>query len=297
MSLSKLRKRFDIHDSKDMSKKTKHINILKVTAQTYLEQEDQLAIEEPLEIQVEYGTATTRQRKNISITMRTPGNDAELAIGFLFTEGIIQSNAQVKKIHHIPRWDPEPGENTILIELKEDIEIDLKKLERHFYTTSSCGVCGKASIEAIYAQNFSPLPINHPIFKTHQIHHFPKALLEKQSVFANTGGLHAAALFDTNGKLHLLREDVGRHNAVDKLVGAALMANLIPLHDYLILVSGRVSFELIQKSVMAGLPILAAVGAPSSLAVQLAEEVGMTVLGFVREERFNVYTHQHRLQF
>ena len=279
-----------------MTKKTKHITILKVSAQSHLEQEDQLAIEEPLEIQIEYGATDSRQRKNISITMRTPDNDAELALGFLFTEGIIKSYSQIKKIHHIPRWDPEPEENTILVELQEDIEIDLKKLERHFYTTSSCGVCGKASIEAIQTQDFSELPNQAPIFEDHQIHYFPNVLLEQQSVFANTGGLHAAALFDTSGKLHLLREDVGRHNAVDKLVGAALMADLIPLHNYLIMLSGRVSFELIQKSVMAGISILAAVGAPSSLAVQMAEEVGMTVLGFVREERFNIYSHRQRVK-
>lgn len=279
-----------------MSKKTKQIKILKVTAQNQVEQEDQLAIEEPLEIQVEYGAANQRKRKNISITMRTPGNDAELAIGFLFTEGILTSKQQIKNIQHIPRWDPEPEENTILVQLEEEVVLDLQKLERHFYTTSSCGVCGKASIEAIQMQGFSSLPKEQPIFEADLIHHFPNTLLEKQSVFAQTGGLHAAALFDNSGKLILLREDVGRHNAVDKLIGHALMENLIPLNEYLILLSGRVSFELIQKSVMAGIPILAAVGAPSSLAIQLAEEVGMTVLGFVREERFNVYTRPERLK-
>lgn len=280
-----------------MSKKIKPVTILKVDAQRQVELEDQLAIEEPLEIQIEYGTAENRQRKNISITMRTPSNDAELAIGFLLTEGILKNYSQVKKIQHIPRWDPEPEENTILVELNEEVEVDLKKMERHFYTTSSCGVCGKASIEAIQMQNFSALPKNYPVFFAERIHYFPKVLLEKQSIFAQTGGLHAAALFDTMGKLHLLREDVGRHNAVDKLIGAACMVNMLPLEDFLILVSGRASFELIQKSVMAGIPILAAVGAPSSLAIQLAKEVGMTVLGFVREKRFNVYSHQERLNF
>jgi len=280
-----------------MSKKIKPVTILKVDKESQVEQEDQLAIEEPLEIQIEYGEDGKRQRKNISITMRTPDNDAELALGFLLTEGILQNNSQVKTIHHIPRWDPEPEENTILVELREDVEVDLKKMERHFYTTSSCGVCGKASIEAIQTQNFSALPKYYPVFFAEKIHHFPKTLLEKQSVFTRTGGLHAAALFDTSGELHLLQEDVGRHNAVDKLIGAACMANLLPLNDYLILVSGRASFELIQKSVMAGIPILAAVGAPSSLAIQLAEEVGMTVLGFVREGRFNVYSNKERLKF
>jgi FdhD protein len=256
---------------------------------------DSLAVEEPLEIQIEFGAKKNRVRNSISVTMRTPQHDSDLAIGFLFTEGIIASYKQIKSIGPNLGEDGKVNINAILVVLDFDVEIDLKKLERHFYTSSSCGVCGKSSIEAVKMNNFPILPTRYPYFQISKIHLFPNVLKVRQTVFKKTGGLHAAALFDTKGKLHLLREDVGRHNAVDKLIGASLSLGLFPMNNYLIMVSGRVSFELVQKSIMGGIPILAAVGAPSSLAIQLAKEYGMTVLGFVKNNKFNIYSHAHRI--
>lgn len=279
------------------NRRTKVIEVIKIQREVIDANFDHLAIEEPLEIQIEFGEKGNHQRKSISVTMRTPRHDADLAVGFLFTEGIIKSYDEIKSVGPIWKEDRAIDMNSILVVLNEGIEVDLKRLERHFYTSSSCGVCGKSSIEAVKQNNFPALPKDSPHFKISKIHHFPSDLQLLQSVFSKTGGLHAAALFDTKGQLHLLREDVGRHNAVDKLIGAAISLNLFPLNDYLIMVSGRVSFELIQKSLMAGLPAIAAVGAPSSLAVELAEEFDMTVLGFVRDNRFNIYSGAQRIIF
>ncbi len=272
------------------------VPIHKVDANGITETPDLLAVEEPLEIRIEFGPKNAREQKSISITMRTPGNDLELALGFLFTEGIITSYAQVVNIHHCADpQTPEERENVVKAELDPDLEIDLERLQRHFYTSSSCGVCGKASIEAVHNAHCPVLAANTPKVDASLIHTLPDRLREQQAVFEHTGGIHAAALFDATGKLLLMREDVGRHNAVDKLIGAALFKNQVPLSDCLILVSGRASFELIQKSLAAGIPMLAAVGAPSSLAVKLAFEYGMTVLGFVRNNRFNIYSAPHRI--
>ena len=273
-------------------KSTTPVKIWNITQAHRVEKNDYLAVEEPVEIRLGLKNQTP---KSISITMRTPGNDFELAIGFLFTEGIIQSKDQVKNVDYAKVWDPEKEENVVLVEIVEGVEIDFLRLERHFYTSSSCGVCGKTSIEAVKFSGIKEIPKEQPIFDHKMIHELPDLLREKQAVFDHTGGLHAAALFDNSGKLHLLREDVGRHNAVDKLVGAALLKDMTPLHNFLIMVSGRASFELIQKSLMAGIPILAAVGAPSSLAISLAEEAGMTVMGFVRDGRFNIYSGSERI--
>ncbi|HTA66918.1 MAG TPA: formate dehydrogenase accessory sulfurtransferase FdhD [Bryobacteraceae bacterium] len=241
--------------------------------------QDLLAVEEPLEIRL--------GDKTISITMRTPGYDPELAAGFLFTEGILNGPHQIRDIKH--------SKNSITVQLNPDVEVDFERLQRNFYTTSSCGVCGKASIEALRIQGCPVLPRSSATLDATLIHRLPQAQRDEQAVFQRTGGLHAAALFDFQGNLILLREDVGRHNAVDKLIGAQMLAGRTPLSDTLLLVSGRASFELTQKALMAGIPILAAVGAPSSLAVETAQRFNMTLLGFVRDGRFNIYSGASRI--
>ena len=232
--------------------------------------QDLLAVEEPLQIRV--------NGKNLSITMRTPGNDAELAAGFLFTEGILRARADVTAI--------DCGENTVNLTLAEGVD---PGTSRNFYTTSSCGVCGKASIESLHATGCAMIRSTTAVDRE-VIHRLPETLRASQSAFEHTGGLHGAALFDQQGNLEMTREDVGRHNAVDKLIGAAFLAETLPLSDTILMLSGRASFELVQKAVMAGIPVVAAVGAPSSLAVQTAQRFGVTLLGFVREGRFNIYS-------
>ncbi len=273
-------------------KSTTSVKIWKVTQQQRIEKSDLLAVEEPVEIQL---GIKGKPPKSISVTMRTPGHDFELALGFLFTEGIIQSIDQIQNIDYAKVWETDKEENVVLVEITDGVEIDFQKLERHFYTSSSCGVCGKASIDAVKFSGMKEIPTKTPAFNEHLIHQLIEELREKQAVFDHTGGLHAAALFDNSGKLHILREDVGRHNAVDKVIGAAILNGMIPLHDFLIMVSGRASFELVQKSLMAGIPIMAAVGAPSSLAISLAKEAGTTVMGFVRDGRFNIYSGAERI--
>jgi len=266
------------------------IVVKKVNESGMTDANDVLAAEEPLEIRLVWGAVNNRQTRNISVTMRTPGNDAELAIGFLYTEGIIQSVQEVAGIKHL-RQD----ENIAAVELAEGIDPDISKLERNFYTTSSCGVCGKSSIEAVRTVcNILETPDNLQ-FSSKLIYSLPDLLREQQDVFEHTGGLHGCALFDTEGKLLLMREDVGRHNALDKLIGAALQANMLPLDKHILLLSGRASFELIQKASMAGIKLVAAVGAPSSLAAALAEDMGMTLIGFLRGHRFNIYSGAQRI--
>ena len=242
--------------------------------------QDLVAVEEPLEIRA--------GGKPISITMRTPGHDAELAAGFLFGEGLLRGPNDVTAI-------AAAAPNIISVELSPGVDIDSARLERNFYMSSSCGVCGKASIEAIHANGCSMLPRNGFVVPRGVIHTMPSTLRTSQAVFDRTGGLHAAALFDGDGKLRSVREDVGRHNAVDKVIGCEFLAGTTPLAERALLVSGRASFELVQKAVMAGVPVLAAVGAPSSLAVELACRFGMTLLGFVRDDRFNIYSGAWRI--
>ena len=251
---------------------------------------DILSVEEPLEIKIQYGPEGQRVEKNISVTMRTPGNDPELALGFLFTEGIIPSFEVVKKISHVQTACTTQKKNSIQVELEENFIPDLKQSDRNFYTTSSCGVCGKASIESIKTVSaFGGLNRPRLNLSLDALYLLPEKLRTAQSDFTATGGIHASGLFSARGDLILLREDVGRHNALDKLIGAALSANLLPLKGHILLLSGRASFELIQKAAMAGISVVAAIGAPSSLAVELAIEFNITLLGFLKENRFNIY--------
>jgi FdhD protein len=258
--------------------------------------QDQVAVEEPLEIRLGYGAVDNRQQRSIAITMRTPGQDAELAAGFLLSEGLIRGRRDIETVRQPgPAIGPLAVHNTIQIDLASGVAVELARLERHFYTTSSCGVCGKSSLEALEVRQAPTLLEYEPRIASDIIHGLPDKLRQSQTVFDRTGGLHAAALFDADGNLLTLREDVGRHNAVDKLVGSQLWADRLPLLDKGILVSGRASFELMQKALMAGVPILIAVGAPSSLAVELALRFKMTLLGFVRDGGFNIYSGAWRL--
>ncbi|GAA4353466.1 formate dehydrogenase accessory sulfurtransferase FdhD [Hymenobacter saemangeumensis] len=258
---------------------------------------DLLAAEEPLEIRLGFGPEDQRQHRSLAITMRTPGHDEELAAGFLLSEGIIRSKADLLGIRPCPDvTKPEEAGNVVRAELAAHVAIDFDSLARHFYTSSSCGVCGKTSIAAVQGAACPALPRTGPHLAYEVVHQLPDKLRAAQAGFEQTGGQHAAALFTPAGELLLLREDVGRHNALDKLIGAALLAEWLPLHQHVLLVSGRASFELVQKAAAAGIAVLAAVGAPSSLAVQAAETFGLTVLGFVRHGRYNIYSHPWRVQ-
>ncbi len=257
---------------------------------------DLLAREEPLEIKLAYGPQGLRQSRSLAVAMRTPGQDEELAAGFLFTEGIIGKASDIKDMRHTGQaLAPEARENILLVELSEELPVDFGKLNRHFYTSSSCGVCGKASIDMVRSTSCYFPRRAFPRISFDTLRSLPGKLSREQAIFECTGGIHAAASFTPQGDLLLMREDVGRHNALDKLIGAALLAGQIPLREQAVLLSGRLSFELVQKSVMAGVPILAAVGAPSSLAVELGEEYGMTLVGFLRGQAFNVYGGEERV--
>ena len=250
---------------------------------------DALAAEEPLELRV--------GGRALAVTMRTPGQDVELAHGFLLSEGVIGSLEDVSVARFCEGTGPD-GQNTynvLDVTLAPGVEPPVTGVERNFYTTSSCGVCGKAALDAVRLKTrFSPSGDQVRVSADLLIG-FPDALRERQKVFESTGGLHAAGLFTASGELLVVREDVGRHNAVDKVLGWALLQGLVPLRGMVLMVSGRASFELVQKAAMAGIPVLAAVSAPSSLAVELAEEQGMTLVGFLRGESMNVYTGQERL--
>jgi FdhD protein len=251
---------------------------------------DLVAAESPLEIRLGYSTPLGREQRSLSVTMRTPGHDVELAVGFLFTEGMLSAPADVRyAAHYGPPVDPGGLRNIVQVELEPGVDVDLARVQRNFYTTSSCGVCGKASLDALRLQTRFPIRAQTLSMARDRLFALPDRLRARQRVFGATGGLHAAALFDVDGSIVDLREDVGRHNALDKLIGARFLAGNLPLDGLGVLVSGRASFELMQKAVMAGAPMLAAVGAPSSLAVEVAFELGVTLVGFLRDGRCNVY--------
>lgn len=251
---------------------------------------DQLTTEEPLEIRL------MSPRRTVAVTMRTPGADFELAAGFLYGEGVISCREDIQRMSYCvdESVDGEQRYNIVNVELSPGLNPDLQPLERHFYITSACGVCGKASLEALRLRDYPVIPPESMVMPE-IIYSLPDKLRADQGIFKATGGLHAAALFDAQGLLLNLREDVGRHNALDKLIGSALLADQLPLNNHIVMVSGRSSFEILQKCVAAGVPIVCSVSAPSSLAVSVAKEFGITLIGFLRGERFNVYSGIERI--
>ncbi|MEZ0484984.1 formate dehydrogenase accessory sulfurtransferase FdhD [Fibrella aquatica] len=267
---------------------------------TITETPDLLAVEEPLEIRLGYGPATDRQQRAIAVTMRTPGHDVELALGFLFTEGVISRREHVLSARHCSREEAEKG-NVIRVELQPDLLLDWAMLDRHGITASNCGVCGKTSIDAI--RTSCPAPVSGTFhLDSATLMTLPDQLRTRQRAFAHTGGLHAAALVGPDGQLGAVREDIGRHNALDKLLGITFWNNSIGVEaerdtavQQAVLVSGRIGFELVQKSWMAGIPMLIALGAPSSLAVDLAREAGITLVGFLKADRYTLYTYPERV--
>jgi FdhD protein len=267
--------------------------IVAVEGRRAIPHSDLLAVEEPLEIRIGFQNAGRFTTRSLSITMSTPGHDFDLAAGFLFAEGIVHARADITGM----RQAGKPGSNVVRVDLAPGVAFDPSAFERHFYTTSSCGVCGKSSLDALESEGCRPVPREGVTFDASMIHTLPAALRGAQSVFDRTGGLHAACLFDAEGAAICLREDVGRHNALDKLIGSQFLEGRTPLDRTLLLVSGRASFELVQKALAAGIPVLAAVGAPSSLAVDLAREFDMTLLGFVRDSRFNIYSGEWRIRY
>lgn len=274
----------------------KNKTILQIHKGQGKEKTDAVACEEPLELKLAFGPAGQREHRSLAITMRTPGQDKALAMGFLFTEGIIGRASEVVSVRHVGQaLSPDSAEHILMVELSLNTAVDFEQLSRHFYTSSSCGVCGKASIEMLRAVNLYYPQAGFPVFSAAQIQELPQQMAARQVLFGQTGGIHAAASFDGNGLLLLLQEDVGRHNAMDKLIGETMQTDHFPMRNQAIMVSGRLSFELVQKAAMAGIPLLAAVGAPSSLAVELAEAHGMTLIGFLRGERFNVYCGAERV--
>jgi FdhD protein len=258
---------------------------------------DSLVIEEPLEIVLRFSKHQKVITKTLSITMRTPGDDENLIRGFLFTEGILKFPLQ-EIIQFEYRFDCNADttrQQSIIVHLAEAVYPEIENLERHFYTSSSCGVCGKTSIDLALENCAYILKKNQPVVQSKVLYSLPERLNSAQELFQKTGGIHACAIFDTKGNLVLSAEDVGRHNAMDKLVGKALTHSLVPLQDHLIILSGRASFELVQKAFMIGTPILCAVGAPSSLAVETAEAFGLSLIGFLKENKANIYCHPERI--
>lgn len=299
--------------------------VWKIAAGRHIETDDPVAVEQPLEIRLQYGPAGARIEENVSVTMRTPGQDTELAVGSLFTEGIITDVTAILRV--------QTATDSVLVALSDALTPDLSRLQRHSYTNSSCGVCGKLSIDALRipvshapsisidalrtagpATSIDALPTPGPAAPISALQtpgpaadqddpidaallfDLPRRLRNDQDLFDSTGGLHAAGLFDRQGRLIALREDIGRHNALDKLIGHALMNTMLPATDHILLLSGRACFELIQKAAMAGIRIVAAVGPPSTAAVQLAAEYGITLAGFLRQQRFNIYSGAHRIR-
>ncbi len=271
------------------------VNIKRYTDSHQANEPDLVVVEEPLEIRVGYGPEDQRQQQTITVTMRTPGDDEHLCLGFLYSEGAINTAEQVVSAKYCRNVTVEDGGNNVMrIELSPDLPFTLRDFQRNFYTNSSCGVCGKASIEHV-KQLCAPIAMIPMEVSRQVITGLPAALAATQDVFKHTGGLHACGLFDSQGTMLLHKEDVGRHNALDKLIGNLLVIGALPASNKVLMLSGRISFELVQKAIKAGVPVIAAVGAPSSLSVTLAKEYGVTLVGFLKDKSFNVYTGFERI--
>jgi FdhD protein len=271
-----------------------HKKILKIFIDEKSEVDDLIAIEEPMELRLNYLDDEIPTEKSISVTMRTPGNDFELAAGFLFTEGILLSPTDIQEVNYCKKALAEESENVVKVILKKDSRANLSSAERNFYISGSCGVCGKTSIDAIAQSSCYRIGFDFDISQQ-QIFGLIAQMQAAQVNFKYTGGIHACALFDEAGKILMVREDIGRHNALDKLIGHYVLKNELPLHKNVLLLSGRISFELIQKASMAGISIVCGVGAPSSLAVDTAEKLGITLIGFLKAQSMNIYTHATRI--
>jgi FdhD protein len=278
-----------------MAERVDPVKIIRVLGKNSLPVGDLVVAEEPLEIRIGYEPVSSREQVTITVTMRTPGDDEHLCLGFIYSEGMISSANDILSAKYCSNIGEEDGgENVMRVELASDISINPNDFQRNFYTNSSCGVCGKASIDHV-KQTCNPLPDTELKASIKTILQLPQALESAQDVFKHTGGLHACGLFNSIGELILHKEDVGRHNALDKLIGNLLVTNQLPATDNILMLSGRISFELVQKAVKAGIPIIAAIGAPSSLSIALAEEYGVTLIGFLKDKGFNIYTGFQRI--
>lgn len=279
-----------------MAERVNPVKIRRVLSNKNSVEKDLVAVEEPLEIRVGYGVESNREQVTITVTMRTPGDDEHLCLGFIYSEGMINFTHDVVSAKYCSNVGEEDGgENVMRVELSPDIPFNPNDFQRNFYTNSSCGVCGKASIDHV-KQTCDPVADTGLKISTKTILQLPEMLESAQEVFKHTGGLHACGLFGSNGILILQKEDVGRHNALDKLIGSLLVSDNLPARGKILMLSGRISFELVQKGVKAGIPIIAAIGAPSSLAISLAEEYGVTLVGFLKNKGFNVYTGFDRIK-
>ncbi|MFK7920517.1 MAG: formate dehydrogenase accessory sulfurtransferase FdhD [Bacteroidia bacterium] len=278
-----------------MHTSVQELNIQRYTQGQLTPVSDLIAVEEPLQILLQYGSKSARKERPLTITMRTPGQDFELAMGLLLSEGLIESPDEVMSMRYCEQVkDPAEQDNVLRVSMQPDWEGEIERMERNFYSSGSCGVCGKTAIETVF-QSCERLAFGKAAIDPTILAKLADALGERQSLFRHTGGIHAAALFSMAGDLMLVREDIGRHNALDKLIGALSQAKEINKKDTILFLSGRVGFELVQKAIQASLPVIVALGAPTSLAVQLAERHQQTLIGFLKPERFNVYSGAERL--
>jgi FdhD protein len=285
----------NLHIPVTSEKGTEKREIVKVRPEGSFRTEDVVIREEPLEIRLRYRIESREHVRRLVVTMRTPGEDRALALGFLFSEGILRDPSEVESVRTARVQRKEARENVLEVVLSDSAKPDLKRAERHFLSTAACGVCGKATIEQLRHRNLPQLPEPVPLFQGATLCSLPEALLARQPLFGRTGGLHGAALAEPSGNIVLSCEDIGRHNALDKLLGNSFLQHRLPLHRTAVLLSSRAGFELVQKTVLAGAPLLAAMGAPSSLAIEMAEETGLTLVGFLRFDQFNIYTHPERI--